>query len=144
MRSTPLRVTRSTRTTTKSAARKTTAAQMSGHRRAATLMTVPSTPGRADMPSGMPRKMSAMRARTTTARTAMASGAATGTAAVRTMMTICGQQICGESAACMPGHLAEGGVEDMRHVMCPSHTYTTCTQRSPVSLCQTVCKCIIP
>ena len=35
-----------------------------------------------------------------------------GTATARTMMTICGQQTCGESAACMPGNLAEGGVED--------------------------------
>ena len=32
----------------------------------------------------------------------------------------------------------------MKHVMCPSHTYTTCTQCAPVSLCQTVCKCIFP
>ena len=32
----------------------------------------------------------------------------------------------------------------MRQVMCPSHTYTTCTPRAPVSLCQTVCKCFFP
>ena len=32
----------------------------------------------------------------------------TGTAMARTMATICGQEIRGESAACLPGHLAEG------------------------------------
>ena len=55
-----------------------------------------------------------MRARTTTASTAMAAGPATGTAMVMTMMTICEQHIRGESAACMPGHLAEKRVEDTR------------------------------
>ena len=59
-------------------------------------MTMPSTPGRAEMPSGTPRRMSAMTARTTTASTASAAG------------MICGQQIRGENTACMPGHLAEG------------------------------------
>ena len=71
------------------------------------------------MPSGMPSRMSAILARMTTASTAMAVGSATGTAKARTMMMICGQQICGESAACMPGHLAEGCVEDeARGVYC--------------------------
>ena len=56
-------------------------------------MTMPSTPGRADMTSGTPRRMSAMTARTTTASTARAAG------------TMCGQWIRGENAACMPGHL---------------------------------------
>ena len=62
-----------------------------------------------------------MKARTTTANTAMAVGVATGTATARTMMTTCGQQICGESASCMAGHLAEvGGVEDeARNVSIP-------------------------
>ena len=51
----------STRTTTRSTARKTTAAQRSGSRRAAT-------------PTGTPRRMSPVRARTTSASTAMAAG----------------------------------------------------------------------
>ena len=48
--------------------------------------------GRADMPSGTPRRMSAMTARMTMVSTAMAIGAATGTATARTMMTIVGSR----------------------------------------------------
>ena len=101
---------------TKSDARKTVAAQRSGPRRAATPMTMPSTPGRADVPSGTLRRMSAMRARTTTASAAMVAGAATGTATARTMMTICGQQMRGGSGAssCSCGSASVGSSRSPR------------------------------
>ena len=71
-------------------------------------MTMPCTHERAATPTGTPRRMSAVGARATTASTAMAAGAATETATARTTTTTCGQQMRGESAGCMPGHLAEG------------------------------------
>ena len=95
-----------------------TAGDKSGVKTAATPATTRSTPRRAATPSGTPRRMSAT-ATTATTSTATAAGTATGATTTRTTTT-CGQQMSGESAACMPGHLAEVWVLTLGDRVCCS------------------------
>ena len=113
-------------------------------RTAATPATTRSTPRRAATPSGIPWSMSATTATTATASTATAAGTATGATKTRTTTTTCGQQMSGESAVCMPGHLAEEWVLTLGEQVCcstaPTEAINPRADRVAVDCVQCTCE----